>query len=235
MAQERDSESGLPIKRRKKKNQPRNTRTGPKDPQSGLRGRGTSNSSVPEGSHNISASGRRSARSGTTARPGAFTISPEGRRRAQQQRSSRSSTSAPSGSSTRPSSSSSGGNRSNNATRPTPAPRKSQSGAGSANPTSAQKTTNYKAWAKANPKLAARLKKGQAGYEETRGSSSSTSSTSSRPQRGGDGAPGAQTTSKANVSSRFGSSIGNQTRGVSSRLKDALKSVKRKKDQGKRK
>ena len=54
---------------------------------------------------------------------------------------------------------------------------------------------NYKRWAKANPKLAAKVKKGQAGYDaiNSKGNSSSPRSTKSGTSaRGaGNGAPGA--------------------------------------------
>ena len=46
---------------------------------------------------------------------------------------------------------------------------------------------NYKRWAKANPKLAAKVKKGQAGYDAIKGSGSSSSST----KGSSNGAPGA--------------------------------------------
>lgn len=206
MAQQRDSESGLPIKRSRKKNKPSNAKTGPKDPQSGLRGRGTSTSSVPEGSFSISQRGRRMTSRSTTAPAGSHGISEAGRKKAAQNRQEAQSRNKPS---SRPASSGS---------KPTPRKptRSPQAGAGSKKPTQAQRSANYKAWAKAHPDMAAKLKKGMSGYSETRGSSSSTSS---RPQRGGDGAPGAQSNPPKS---------GNKTKKAkTSRLAQALQGVKR--------
>lgn len=137
---------------------------------------------------------------------GSFGISKAGRKKAAQNRQEAQSRNKPS---SRPSSSGS---------KPTPRKptRSPQAGSSSKKPTQAQKAANYKAWAKAHPEMAAKLKKGMSGYSETRGSSSSTSS---RPQRGGDGAPGAQSNSLKS---------GNKTnKAKTSRLAKALQGVKR--------
>lgn len=55
------------------------------------------------------------------------------------------------------------GNRKN--VTPTTPKRKPQAEVGSKNPSKAAKDSNMKAWAKANPDLAKKVKKGQAGYE----------------------------------------------------------------------
>jgi len=64
---------------------------------------------------------------------------------------------------------------------------------------------NYQRWATANPELAAKLKKGQAGYGAVSAAQkkANSPSTSSMPQRGGDGA-GAQRTSSAQPANKRG-------------------------------